>query len=251
MTVLAILKKNIKWRYHNALTVLITILQPILWLVLYSAVAGQTMKNSGIENYTAYIFPGLIILVSFSVCGSSGIMNYMMKSDGSFYRILIAPINRSSIIFGQILEAVLCTFFEVSIMATISLLFSVKMMNIFKNIWIIFLLIFLTAFFMACISYGVSLILPNEMMYETVMNAIVLPIFFLSSALFPVDKVSGILKVIINLNPFTHVINSIRSILVTGTFKITEIYGSISLLCLLCFVGFLFANRQLKKEMEW
>lgn len=250
MTVLAILKKNIKWRYHNALTVIITILQPILWLVLYSAVAGQTMKNTGIENYTAYIFPGLIILVSFSVCGSSGIMNYMMKSDGSFYRILIAPINRNSIILGQILEAVLCTFFEVSIMAVISLLFSAKVLDGFTNALIIFSLIFLTAFFMACISYGVSLILPNEMMYETVMNAIVLPIFFLSSALFPVDKIDGILKVIINLNPFTHVINSIRSILVTGTFKPIEIYGSISLLCLLCLVGFIFANRQLTKEMD-
>lgn len=250
MTVLTILKKNIKWRYHNTLTVIITILQPILWLVLYSAVAGQTMKNTGIENYTAYIFPGLIILVSFSACGSSGIMNYMMKSDGSFYRILIAPVNRSSIILGQILEAVVCTFFEVGIMAIISLLFSAKVFNGFTHTMIIFLLIFLTAFFMACISYGVSLILPNEMMYETVMNAIVLPIFFLSSALFPIDAITGILKIIININPFTHVINSIRSLLITGTIQIREIYASVLLLCLLSVIGFIFAKRQLTKETD-
>ncbi len=250
LTVLAILKKNIKWRYHNALTIIITILQPILWLVLYSAVAGQTMKNTGIENYTAYIFPGLIILVSFSVCGSSGIMNYMMKSDGSFYRILIAPVNRSSIILGQVLEAIICTFLEVSIMGIISLLFSANLFRGFSNTLIIFSLIFLTAFFMACIAYGVSLILPNEMMYETVMNAIVLPIFFLSSALFPVDKIDGILKVIININPFTHVINNVRSILTTGIFQTAEIFSSILLLVILCSIGFIFANRQLTKEMD-
>lgn len=34
-------------------------------------------------------------------------MNYMMKADGSFYRILIAPVRRASIVAGQLLEAVL------------------------------------------------------------------------------------------------------------------------------------------------
>lgn len=90
MSVFTILYRNVKWRFHNSFTIVITILQPILWLVFYSADAGQTMKNTGIENYTAFILPGLVVLVSFSAC-SSGIMNYMMKSDGSFYRVLIAP----------------------------------------------------------------------------------------------------------------------------------------------------------------
>jgi len=250
MSVLTILWKNMKWRYHNAFTIIITILQPILWLVLYSAVAGQTMQNTGIENYTAFILPGLVVLVSFSACGSSGIMNYMMKSEGSFYRVLIAPIKRSSIVLGQVLEAILCTFLEVAIMGIISLFFLVPLFNGVVSTIVIFFLIFLTAFFMASIAYGVSLILPNEMIYETIMNAIVLPIFFLSSALFPIDEIGGVLKVIINLNPFTHVINSLRSIMMTGTVQGTEIYFSILLLIVLSLVAFILANRRLKKEME-
>ena len=62
MNVLAILHRNIKWRFHNALTIIITILQPMLWLVMYSSVAGSTMQNTGIKNYTAFILPGLIVL---------------------------------------------------------------------------------------------------------------------------------------------------------------------------------------------
>lgn len=250
MRVLTILWKNMKWRYHNGFTIIITILQPILWLVLYSAVAGQTMQNTGIENYTAFILPGLVILVSFSTCSSSGIMNYMMKSEGSFYRVLIAPIKRSSIILGQILEAVLCTFLEVGIMGIISLFFSVPLLNGAASMVAIFFLIFLTAFFMAAIAYGMSLILPNEMIYETIMNAIVLPIFFLSSALFPIDEISGVLKVIINLNPFTHVINSLRFIMMTGVVQWKGIYISILLLVVLSFLAFAFANNRLKKEMD-
>lgn len=250
MEVFTILKKNMKWRYHNSFTIIITILQPILWLVLYSTVAKQSMQGAGIQNYTAYILPGLVVLVSFSACSSSGIMNYIMKTEGSFYRILIAPIKRSTIVFGQVLEAILCTFFEVSIMFVISLLFSVNVFNGVANSLIIILLVFLTAFFMASVAYGISLILPNEMIYETIMNAIVLPIFFLSSALFPIDRINGFLKVIINLNPFTHVINSIRAIMFDEVFNVTEVYTSILLLFILSLISFYFANKQLKKEMD-
>lgn len=250
MEVFTILKKNMKWRYHNSFTIIITILQPILWLALYSTVAKQSMQGAGIQNYTAYILPGLVVLVSFSACSNSGIMNYIMKTEGSFYRILIAPIKRSTIVFGQVLEAILCTFFEVSIMFVISLLFSVNVFNGVANSLIIILLVFLTAFFMASVAYGISLILPNEMIYETIMNAIVLPIFFLSSALFPIDRINGFLKVIINLNPFTHVINSIRAIMFDEVFNVTEVYTSILLLFILSLISFYFANKQLKKEMD-
>lgn len=67
MEVFTILKKNMKWRYHNSFTIIITILQPMLWLVLYSTVAKQSMQGAGIQNYTAYILLGLVVLVSFLV----------------------------------------------------------------------------------------------------------------------------------------------------------------------------------------
>lgn len=250
MSVLTILKKNIKWRFSHALTIVITILQPILWLVLYGTVAQESMQLSGINNYTAFIFSGLIILVSFSTCGSSGIMNYMMKSNGSFYRILIAPIKRSSIILGQAFEAILCSFLEIFIMSMIGLLFSVNIFQNLTGLFIIILLVFLSAFFMSTIAYGISLILPNEMMYETLMNAIVLPIFFLSSALFPTKEISGILQIIVNLNPFTHVINSIRSIILTGTIQLNMLALTVTILILMCLVSFSFARYRLQKEMD-
>lgn len=248
MSVLTILYRNIKWRFHNAFTIVITILQPILWLVLYSAVAGQTMRGTGIENYTAFIFPGLIVLVSFSACSSGGIMNYMMKSDGSFYRILIAPIRRSSIVLGQLLEAVLCTFLEVLIMGLVSLLFSVKIAAGIGEFCLIILLVFLTAFFMSGLAYGISLVLPNEVVYETVMNAIVLPVFFLSTALFPTDGISGFLGVAIQLNPFTYVINALRSLILYGNIEVSDFVFVFALFVIMGSISFWWALYRLKKE---
>lgn len=245
---ISILYRNIKWRFHNAFTIVITILQPMLWLILYSAVAGQSMKGIGIENYTAFILPGLVVLVSFGACSSSGIMNYLMKRDGSFYRVLIAPIKRSSIIFGQVLEAVLCTFLEVLIMFLISLFFSVKIATGFVGIVLMIIIIFLSAFFMAGLSYSISLILPNEVVYETVMNAIVLPIFFLSTALFPANTLTGGLSIAVNLNPFTHVINMLRNLILNDTIIFTEVLSVIVLLIVMCCISFALAFHSLKKE---
>lgn len=248
MGILTLLGRDIKWRFHNVFTIVITILQPMLWLVLYSTVAGQAMQGIGIQNYTAFILPGLIVLVSFGTCSSSGIMNYLMKTDGSFYRILIAPVQRSSIVLGQVLEAVCCTFIEVSIMCVVSLFFSVKIASGFLGLLVIILLVFLTAFFMAGLTYAISLCLPNEVLYETVMNAIVLPIFFLSTALFSEDKLSGVLKIAVNLNPFTHVINVLRNLILQGNIVTHDVILAILLLAVMCLISFSWALHRLKKE---
>ena len=208
------------------------------------------MKNTGIENYTAFILPGLVVLVSFSACSSGGIMNYMMKSDGSFYRVLIAPVRRSSIVLGQLLEAVLCTFLEVGIMCAVSLFFSVRIATDITGMLIIIILVFLTAFFMAGLAYGISLILPNEVIYETVMNAIVLPVFFLSTALFPSDGISGILKAAININPFTHVINVLRELILYGTVQTSRLLFVLMLFGVMGGIGFAWALHRLEKELD-
>ncbi|SHI66419.1 ABC transporter permease [Lutispora thermophila] len=248
MSIFTILKRNIKWRFHNAITIVITILQPMLWLILYSAVAGQAMRDIGIENYTAFILPGLIVLVSFGACSSSGIMNYIMKMDGSFYRLLIAPVQRSSIVLGQILEGVLCTFLEVAIMCIVSLFFSVKIASGFIGLFFAVLIVFMTAFFLAGLTYGISLCLPNEVIYETVMNAIVLPIFFLSTALFPANTLYGVLSMVVNLNPFSHIINVLRALIIQGNIDKWHIIFVILFLAVMCLMSFLWASYRLKKE---
>lgn len=248
MDTINILYRNIKLRFDNLITIFITIVQPMIWLVIYSKVASQTMKNTGIENYTSFILPGLMILVSFGVSASAGMMNFIMKNNRSFYRILIAPIKRSSIVLGQVLEGVLCSLLEVGIMIIFSLFLGVKFSITFKAFITMTLLIALTAFFMSSLAYNISLSLPNEIIYETIMNAIVLPLFFMSSALFPVEDITGLLKVLINLNPFTHMINLLRQILLTGLVPKNKTIVIFILFIILNLGIFLISNIKLKKQ---
>ncbi|MBH9902995.1 ABC transporter permease, partial [Clostridioides difficile] len=162
MGMLNILWRSMKWRFKNPISFVVTILQPFLWLVLYSSIANQTMNNININNYTAFILPGIIVLVVFSSCSSGGIINFIMKNSGSFYRVLIAPISRYSIVLGQLLEAILVSFIEVTILCIVSIFFSVRIESGIGGILLMIVLIFMTAFFLSSLAYSISLLLPNE-----------------------------------------------------------------------------------------
>lgn len=248
---LNIMWRNMKWRLKNPISIVITILQPLLWLVLYSDMASQTMKNMGVGNYTAFVLPGVIFLVIFSASCSGGIINFIMKSSGSFYRNLIAPVNRSTIVLGQMLEVILLSFMEVAILFVVGLFFSVKVSSGIAGIALMILLIFMTAFFLSGLAYFISLCLPNEVIYETIMTAIVLPIFFLSTALFPDGNLSGGLAVAVKLNPFTYIINALRSLILGENIIFGDILPVMLLFTVLCCSSFGLAIWRLKKETAY
>lgn len=240
--------RNMKWRFQNPISIAVTVLQPLIWLVLYSSVAGRTMQNIGIGNYTAFILPGVIVLVTLATCCSGGFFNFLMKSNGSFYRILIAPVNRSAIVLGQMLEAILVSFIEVAILCAVGLFFSVTVASGIAGVLLMILLIFLSAFFMSGLTYTLSLFMPNEVIYETTMNAIVLPLFFLSPALFPLESLSGGLATAVRLNPFTYMISALRSLMLGEKIFLGDILPVIALFILLCCGSFTLALWRLKKE---
>jgi len=248
MDTMNILWRNMKWRFQNPISILLTIIQPLIWLVLYSALAGASMKNMASGNYTAFILPGIMVLVILSCCSSGGYLNFIAKSKGSFYRILIAPVKRRSIVLGQMLDSVLLSFIEIAIMFMLSLFLSVRLASGFTGFLLIILLIFLTAFFMSGVSYAISLCLPNEVIYETIMNLIVLSIFFTSTALFPMDSISGGLKIAVMLNPFTHIINCMRSLILGTSIEWQNLLLVMGIFICLCFGSFILAIWRLKKE---
>lgn len=250
MDTLNILWRNMKWRFQNPISILFTIIQPLIWLVLYSRVAGRSMQNMPGSNYTAFLLPGIMVLVTLSCCSAGGYLNFIMKSKGSFYRILIAPVKRSSIVLGQMLEAVLLSFIEIAILFVLSTLLSVRIASGFAGLFMMLPLIFLTAFFMSGLTYVISLCLPNEVIYETIMNLIVFSIFFISTALFPMGSISGGLKIAVMINPFTHVINCLRNLILGTSVDWQNLLLVTGVFICLCCGSFALAIRRLKKECQ-
>ena len=72
--------RNIKWRLQNPLTVIMTLLQPLIWLLLYSTVFNADFTGISSGSYTGFILPGILVLVIFASSGSSGVINYIMNN---------------------------------------------------------------------------------------------------------------------------------------------------------------------------
>ncbi len=178
-------------------------------------------------------------------------MNYLMKAEGAaFYRILIAPVSRTSIITAQILEAVCCTFLEVGILFGAGLFFFSENCFWFCRH---------AADCTDCIPdsfFHVRSDLCNQPApaqrghlrncHECSRAASL----FLSTALFPADTLTGPLKTIVNFNPLTHVINILRTLLLQGEVHLHNLLWVICLLVVLCAISFCAALRGLKKEMS-
>lgn len=250
MRMLAILERNIKWRLRHAVTIFISLLQPLLWLTLYGAAAGPTMAAGGIGDYTAFILPGVAVLVSFSACSSGGMFHYRMRAEGSLLRLLTAPVRRSAIVLGQLLEGVLCALLEAAILLLAGLALGVRPAAGPAEWAAMTALLALAAFFMAALAYGASLRLPNEAVYETAMNAVVLPVFFLSSALFPAQDAGGALGAAVRLNPFARLIDVLRALLLTGRAEPGELAAAAALFLALDALGFAWALRGVQRQTE-
>lgn len=249
MGVLNILWRNMKWYIKNPAVIVMIVVQPLIWLVLYSTVAGNTL-NGVTGNYTAFILPGLLVLVSFASSCSSGMMNYITRANGSFTRIQISPVRRSSIVLGSVLATVAFSFVENLILFVISLFMSVRVTSGFPGLMVMALLIFLMSFFTANITYTLSFHLPNETVYETVMNTIVLPIFFVSTALFPLKNISHGLRTAVLINPFTYIINSIRSLIFESSINWNNLLYVVVLFITLDLIGFMLSMWSLKSDSK-
>lgn len=248
MEIANIFWRNIKWRLQNPLTIIMTLLQPMIWLLLYSTVFGGSISGIPAGNYTGFILPGILILVIFASSGSSGVINYIMKNKGSFYRIQISPVKRSSVILGHIFDSAVLSYLEIVILFFISFFLSAELsLEIFDFIPLI-ILFFLVIFFISSFSYVLSLILPDENIFFVIINTFVLPVFFVSTALIPYENISYSYRTVVLLNPFTHVINSIRNIILENFTDWEVFFRSVGIMTVLCGLSFIFAVYSLNKS---
>lgn len=244
METLNIFWRNVKWRFQNPITIVMTLLQPLIWLLLYSTLFANTMEG----NYTAFILPGILVLVVFSSAGMSGVANYSTKLDGSFYRIHISPVKRSSIVMGHILDAAVLSTIEIAVLLILSFFMSVHIATGFMGLILLLLLLFATIFFVASLSYVLSLILPNENAFYTLLSTFILPIFFVSTALLPYENIPDNFQFIVSINPFTHVIDSLRSLILTTTIDCQQYIFAAILMLVLGVVFFILSIKQLQQD---
>jgi ABC-2 type transport system permease protein len=192
-----------------------TLARPLIWLFLVGGGMSRLVSPGIGISYIQFIFPGILgMTILFSSIFSS-ISIIWDKEFGLMKEILVAPVSRFSIVVGKALSGTIISVIQATIILLLFPFLGIKLsvMSIPYAIAVSFILAF-------CISsLGIILATFFESMesFSAIMNFIVMPMFFLSGAMYPVKNLPDILKWISKLNPLTFGIDALKHAILKNT----------------------------------
>lgn len=195
-----------------------TLARPLIWLFLVgggmSRLVSPGMGLMGGVTYIQFIFPGILgMTILFSAIFSS-ISIIWDKEFGLMKEILVAPVSRLSIVIGKAVSGTI-----VSVIQAVIILALFPFLGIRMDILSIIETVFICALISFCIaSLGIVIATFYESFesFSVIMNFIVMPMFFLSGAMYPVKLLPDVLKVFAKLNPFTYGIDALKHAIFRG-----------------------------------
>lgn len=189
-----------------------SIITPLLWLLIFGTGLGSAIKFRGMSgSYQSYIFPGIIGMTILFSSIFGGISVIMDKRYGFLKEMFVAPISRASIVFGKTLGGstssvmqgflilLLASFFGINI-SVLDFIFATAIM-IIMSVGIVGIGLFIAAF------------MDSMEGFNLIMNFIVMPMFLLSGALFPINNLPAWLKFAVYLDPVTYGVDALRAVI--------------------------------------
>ncbi len=179
-----------------------TLARPVLWLFVVGSGMSALIRPQVGFSYIQFIFPGMIgMTILFSSIFSS-ISIVWDREFGFMKEMLIAPISRVSIVFGKAFSG---TF--ISTAQALIILLLVPLLGIQVTLAQFFEVVVASLIVSFCIT-SLGILIAVRMVsfdgFNVIMNFLVMPMFFLSGAMYPVSSLPAVLKEMSYLNPLTY-----------------------------------------------
>jgi ABC-2 type transport system permease protein len=191
--------------------------QPILFLVAFGFGLGPTFAKAGQGNYLEFIAPGIISMSILFTAIFSGIEIIWDRQFGFLKETLVAPITRWQIMVGRTLGGATVAVFQGLIVLILSLFFGFRI-ETFTLIPQMLIFMILIALLFTALGTAIASILTDMQGFQLIMNFLIMPIFFLSGALFPLQGLPKAIQAIVAANPLSYGVDGLRGT-VTGVFN--------------------------------
>lgn len=218
--------------------------QPVLFLVALGFGFGAIYQKAGGGNYIDFLAPGIIAMAIIFTAMFVGIEVIWDRQFGFLKETLVAPVSRIKIMLGRTLGGATVACLQGLIVFIISLFVGFRASSLLM-IPLAFLYMFLIAILFTSLGTAIASKLEDMQAFQLIMNFLIMPIFFLSGALFPLDNLPRVLDIITKLNPLSYGVDAIRGAL-TGSIHIGFvndfiILGAITII--ICLIGSYFFSR--------
>jgi ABC-2 type transport system permease protein len=200
---------------HDRTELITRAIQPVLWLVIF----GQTFSRihaipTGDVPYLDYLAPGIIAQSALFVAIFYGIQIIWERDAGILTKLLVTPSPRSAIVAGKAFAAGVRTITQVIVVLVVAALLGVSLTwNPLKLLAVLAVVVLGAAFF-SCLSMTIAGLVLRRDRLMGIGQAITMPLFFASSALYPIAIMPGWLKVLSHANPLTYEVSALRGLLI-------------------------------------
>jgi len=188
-----------------------SVAMPALWLIIIGT-GFNTIFTVGTSTYTQFMFPGIIAMTILFTSIFSSTSVIWDKQFGFMKEILVAPVPRTTIALGKALSGSLQAMVQVAIILLFSPIIGVTLPLL--NIIRIFLIAFLISFSLTSLGLVLAALIESHEGFNVIINFIVMPMFFLSGALFPIDQLPEWLTTIVAFDPLTYGVDLLRGTII-------------------------------------
>jgi ABC-2 type transport system permease protein len=186
--------------------------QPIVFLLALGFGLGSIFKRAGAGNYFNFVTPGIVAMGIMFTAVFSGIEIIWDRQFGFLKETLVAPVSRLQIVLGRVLGGAIVAMLQGAAVFLVCLAFGFRFESwLLLPVAVIFM--FLISLLFTSIGTAIGSVLQDMQGFPLVMNFLVMPLFFFSDALFPMNGLPKALAAALLLNPVTYGVDGLRGAL--------------------------------------
>ena len=201
-------------RYLRSRTQIIASLgQPLMYLLALGFGLGSVFRKSGQGSYLQFIAPGIVGMGILFSSIFSGVGLLWDRQFGFLKETLVAPVPRIQIMAGRTLGGATVAILQGTLVLAVCLIAGFRPHGLAAvPLALVFMMLIAVVF--AALGTAIGSTLRDMQGFQLIMNFLVMPIFFLSGALYPLKNLPKVLAVLTRVDPLTYGVDGVRTVLI-------------------------------------
>lgn len=187
--------------------------QPILYLVALGFGLGPIFQKAGQGSYVQFVAPGVMAMTVLFSSVFSGMGLLWDRQFGFLKETLVAPVPRIQIMLGRTLGAATVACIQGLLVAIVCFIAGFRIVS-FATAPLALIFLLLIACLFASLGTAIGSALENMQGFQLIMNFLVMPIFFLSGALYPLNNLPKAFSIVTSIDPLAYGVDGLRSTLI-------------------------------------
>ena len=210
----AMAQAELRKLHHDHLDIITRSVQPLLWLFVFGTALSHAhaFPIGGLE-YQAYIAPGVLAQAAMFIAIFYGLAVIWERDVGQLQRLLATPLPRSAIVLGKAVGACVRALVQALLLLVVIAIFGIGVRwSVLGVAGMLVLLMIGTAAF-ACMSMLLAAAVKERERFMGIGQLVMMPLFFASSALYPLAVMPAWLHAVARVNPLTYEVQGLRQML--------------------------------------